>query len=98
MDLGTSFKRRMCGRLRDTPVLIYGVAGAFSVQYFSISPMHGMAFLDSSLQRVRDRIVRALHMIFSSSVCSMCTIALASARSNRVSRTERFTLAGYCYI
>ena len=81
--------------LRDTLMLIYGVAGVFSVQCFSISPMHGMAFLDSFFQRVRDCIVRALHVIFSSNVCS----ALAhfhQLASNELSRTERFTLTEYC--
>lgn len=81
--------------LRDTPMLIYGVAGVFSVQCFSISPMHGMAFLDSSFERIRDRIIRALHFISSSSVCSALS-QFHQLASIELSRTERFTLAEYC--
>ncbi len=75
-------------------MLIYGVAGAFYVQCLSISPMHGMAFLDSSGQRVRDRIVGALHRVFLSSACSALS-HFHHLAPIELSRNERFTLAGY---
>ena len=95
MNLGTSFKRRMCGRLRDTPMLIYGVAGVFGVQCFSISPMHGIAFLISSFQGTGDRIVRALNIVFSLIVCSALS-HLHHLAPIELSRSERALLAGYC--
>ena len=95
MDLGTSFKRRMCGRIKRYPHVNLWRRWGFSVQCFSISPMHGMAFLDSSFERIRDCIIRALHFISSSSVCSALS-QFHQLASIELSRTERFTLAEYC--
>ena len=53
----------------------------FYVQCFSMSPMHGMAFLGCSSKRVGNCIVTALHLAFSQ--CMQDTVAFSLPRSNR---------------
>ena len=69
-------------------MLIYGVVGVFGVQCFSKSPMHGIAFLGSSFQRVGTRIVGAFASCFFKS-CMQRTVAFSSPRSNRAESDRR---------
>ena len=69
-------------------MLIYGVAGVFGVQCFSISPMHGLASLGSSFQRVGTRIVGAFACcVFKS--CVQRIVAFSPPRSNRAESDRR---------